>query len=242
MRRNAGTAGEATPHSGVECVDINGAFNKVGRRREAQDWLPACDSSPPTTGSHAASGGSVEQRAPLGQRWPVHRGPALPTPPRRMPAKVIAVREPHQFPARAVPVPVRTTIRWPGDPCPISRAHQIPDGGHGFSVGRCADESDKWVPRPVQGAYHLKMNTTRIQRLVAGGALAAAAVLGAPTALAQPADPGSPANPGNPANPDNLNSNDARCLAEPFMLQCQGSRYGGVPGAFSGAPGMGGIP
>ncbi|MGB0972805.1 MAG: hypothetical protein ACPGVG_17875 [Mycobacterium sp.] len=77
------------------------------------------------------------------------------------------------------------------------------------------------------------MTTIRIQYLLAGGVLAASAILGAPTATAQPATPADPANPadvGNPGLPHN--ANDARCIAMPFWIPCEGGKYGQVPGAF----------
>ncbi len=129
------------------------------------------------------------------------------------------------------------------------RRHQTADG-HDASAQPGTDN-----PAPLsaestrdvgQSAYHLKMNTTRIQHLIAGGALAASAILGAPTAVAQPDNP---ADPGKPPNPDvPTNANDARCIAQPFVLACGGSKFGGVPGAFDNlpgeagdVPGMGGI-
>lgn len=82
--------------------------------------------------------------------------------------------------------------------------------------------------------YHLKMNTTRFWYLVAGGFLAASAALGASIAMAQPDNPAEPGNPADVGNPDVPNNpNDARCIAEPFVIQCQGGKYGQVPGAFS---------
>lgn len=81
----------------------------------------------------------------------------------------------------------------------------------------------------------VKMNTTRLRHLIAGGVLAASAILGAPTALAQPVNPD---NPGDVANPDvPTNANDARCIAMPWVLACGGTKYGGVPGAFDNVPG-----
>lgn len=75
------------------------------------------------------------------------------------------------------------------------------------------------------------MDTIRIRHLIAGGVLATLAALGAPALLAQP-PPRQPPDPGNPG----LNANDARCLAEPFVIQCQGGKFGQVPGAFDGQP------
>ncbi|MCH9736706.1 MAG: hypothetical protein K0U78_19510 [Actinomycetia bacterium] len=85
------------------------------------------------------------------------------------------------------------------------------------------------------------MNTTRIQYLLAGGALTASVILGAPAVVAQPANPADPGNPADAGNSDvPTNANDARCIAMPWVLACGGSKFGGVPGAFDGT-GAGGI-
>lgn len=68
----------------------------------------------------------------------------------------------------------------------------------------------------------MKMNTTRIQYLIAGGVLATSAILGVPTAVAQPdnpADPGTPTVPGVPVAP-----NDVSCIAQPGNGVCAGQR------------------
>ena len=98
----------------------------------------------------------------------------------------------------------------------------------------------EYVPDQGQSAYHLKMNTTRIQYLIAGGVLAASAVLGAPTSLA---DPGSsvepcttvPCGPGAPVSPVDL-----RCVSQPMNGVCAGGPYAWPGGA--GAPGAPGAP
>lgn len=59
------------------------------------------------------------------------------------------------------------------------------------------------------------------------------AVFGASPAVAQPDNPADPGNPADVGNPDlPTNANDARCLAIPFWLPCQGGKFGQVPGAF----------
>ncbi len=79
------------------------------------------------------------------------------------------------------------------------------------------------------------MNTTRIRHLIAGGVLAASAILGAPTSAAQPDNPADPGNPADVGNPDiPTNANDARCMAMPWVLACQGGKFGYAPGAFDG--------
>lgn len=88
---------------------------------------------------------------------------------------------------------------------------------------------------PEQGGsgYHLKMNATRLRHLIAGGVLAASAIFAAPAAVAQPdnpVDPGNAGDVGTSAPPNN--ANDARCIAMPYWIPCQGGEYGQVPGAF----------
>ncbi len=90
------------------------------------------------------------------------------------------------------------------------------------------------TPKPIESGYHLLMNAARLRNLIAGGVLATSAIFTAPPTLAQPDNPADPANPGDAGtSAPPSNANDARCIAMPFWIPCQGGSYGQVPGAFN---------